>query len=114
VREERNQLDDQLDTRQKLLALKSRLGQLITSGNVLYADKQMTVQEAEMWATPVAHLIASALGEEEAQLFLSDAGYTFLAGGDSNQRLWIEGRLRRLNELVARADAMTIRSEFRL
>jgi hypothetical protein len=43
-------------------------------------------------------------------LLLSDVGYTFWGGGRVGN--WINGRIRRLNELIARVDSLDIDRDF--
>jgi hypothetical protein len=67
-------------------------------------------QEAEQWATPVHDLIAVAYGDGEAALFLSDSGMVFYGGGRVAN--WIRGRIRRITDLIPRADTLPVRSAF--
>jgi hypothetical protein len=98
-------------TDEAALTLKDLLGKADQEGHELYSGDP-SIEEAEEWGTRTHNLIEAALGRGEAQLFLSNAGYTFLSGGKTEQQIWIEGRLRRLAELQARVHEMKIRSSF--
>jgi hypothetical protein len=76
-------------------------------------DEQLK-QKASDWATPVRDLIAAAYGDGEAFLLLDDAGYVFYGDGSerSKTRNWMDGRMRRMGELLRRIDSLTVRSDF--
>ena len=59
-------------------------------------------------------MIAAAYGDGEAFRFLNDSGYTFLSGRPPKGPLrnWIDGRMRRINELLPRVDTLTVRKDF--
>jgi hypothetical protein len=58
--------------------------------------------DVESWQACVQDMIVAALGEAENRRFLSSAGYVFY--GDPARVSFVDGRLRRLNELAARSD----------
>jgi hypothetical protein len=93
------------------IAVKDVLGNAHGRGEYLHSHPEQ--RPAEEWVTYVHNFIASALGEGEAALFLSDAGYTFYASQhDTRVKIWIEGRLRRLADMIARIDVLTIKPTF--
>ncbi len=57
---------------------------------------------------------AAAYGEGEAALFLDDSGYLFYSGSSPKSKIqnWIEGRMRRISELLKRTDTLNPRSDF--
>jgi hypothetical protein len=67
--------------------------------------------DARAWGHSTHNLILTALGDGEAELFLSDAGYTFYSS-DGPIASFIKGRLRRIGELMPRVDALEIKREF--
>jgi len=70
--------------------------------------------DAEHWVTVTHSMIESAYGEGEAALFLDDSGYIFYSEGTekAKYRNWIDGRMRRMGELMTRADSLSVRKEF--
>lgn len=112
VETERDELRAGRATTDKRAALKDALAAADEKGHELYASDP-EIKDAERWVTDTHNLIEAALGKGEARLFLSDAGYTFMAGqNDTRQKLWVEGRLRRLAELMARVDSLDLRPDF--
>jgi hypothetical protein len=67
--------------------------------------------DARAWVHSTHKLILTALGDGEAELFLSDAGYTFYSSDGPIVSL-IKGRLRRIGDLMHRVDALEIKPEF--
>jgi hypothetical protein len=59
-------------------------------------------------------LIDNAYGDGEALLFLDSSGYVFYGDGSkkSDVRNWIDGRMRRITELLRRTDSIAVRNEF--
>jgi hypothetical protein len=96
------------DARARRQAIKGVVGRFIRSGNDMLSTKSNddeTLREpAVNWVTAVRDFVVAAFGTGEAELALSDAGYTFFGGGKYEN--WIRGRLRRLQELMARADSI--------
>jgi hypothetical protein len=97
-----------LDARQRM-ALKEKLGAALAEGEALYG--RGVKEEAEAWATKTQKTITQGLGAAEAALFLSDAGYTFYSGSGPVKN-WLQGRLQRLTELLARLDTVPLRDDF--
>src|SRR6185312_3980493 len=107
------------EQRDKIRQIKSLIGKAMQSGkDLLQKIPTMEASGAERaaneWGQPIHDLIAAAYGEGEATLFLDSTGYTFFSGSapNTNVRLWIEGRLRRLSELLPRADTLPVRRDF--
>lgn len=71
-------------------------------------------KEANAWGRKAHYLIETAYGDGEASLFLDSSGYIFYGDGSnkSNMRNWIDGRMRRITELLRRTDSLAVRSEF--
>jgi hypothetical protein len=104
------------DARVRKRAIKGMVGRFLRSGNEILRtkskDDEALREPAVIWVTSVRDFLAAAFGSGEAELALSDAGYTFLGGGKYEN--WIIGRLRRLQELMARADSMEPDGKFDL
>jgi sensor domain CHASE-containing protein len=99
--------------------VKLLLGKYLTAGNQLIAelankDDATAKTDAETWVTQSHNLIAAAYGDGEAALFLDDSGYIFYANGSAKSRIrnWIDGRLRRMTELLRRTDTLTVKQDF--
>lgn len=95
--------------------VKDLLGKALASGGRLIQslkdkDEDQAEKDAEAWGQQTHDLIAAAYGEGEANLFLDSSGYNFLGG--SKIRNWIDGRMRRISELLTRADSLKIRIQF--
>jgi hypothetical protein len=101
--------------------IKILLGTQIATGERLigtlyeyHFDEDKT--RAEGWVTKTHDLITSAYGEGEAALFMSDSNYTFYIDARNPKvgelRSWIDGRLRRLTELLPRTDTLLPREDF--
>jgi hypothetical protein len=108
VESERIRLQAGATTDEKRLALKDALGAFNAEGREFTAS--VSQQQVEDWATRTQELIKTALGEGEAELFLSDSGYVFYGGGRVEN--WARGRLNRLAELIGRVDSVRIRPDF--
>ena len=109
-------LEDDLKAKERRETVKDIIGRHIDEGNKIFghpAIKQGDAMNdaAEQWVTKTHNFISAAFGSGEAALFLSDAGYTFYSSNGVVGN-WIVGRLRRLNELLPRIDAMEIDKDF--
>ncbi len=94
------------------VGMKDALGAATKEGTALYVGKA-SKHAAEAWVTKTHHLIEAALGSGEAARFLDDAGYTFYVNQHTTPvDSWLDGRLRRLNELIARIDLASIRPDY--
>ena len=74
------------------------------------ADTTRIEQQANVWAAKTKSMIAAAYGDGEAALFMDSSGLSFL-GGTALQN-GIDGRKRRLIDLLNRADTLSTRSSF--
>ncbi len=99
--------------------VKGLLGKVMTSGLALLKelnskDEDQADHEAATWGTNARDLIAAAYGDGEAILFFSDSGYTFFSDGSGKSKIrnWIDGRMRRITELLPRTDTLGIRETF--
>lgn len=94
-------------------AVESRLGSLREEGEGL---RSSGYEDIEAWTSKTKNFIEAAFGTGRAQLFLSNAGYT--ASEDVQgfvlrpEEVWLEFRLRRLDELIAQSDALAISPNF--
>ena len=102
---------------QKLKAdrVKGLLAKALVSGDKLIrshkdTDEDQAKKDAEKWGQQTHDLIAAAYGDGEAALFLDSSGYVFYGG--SPIRNWIDGRMRRLTELLKRIDTLSTRIDF--
>ncbi len=98
---------------------KRLLGEALASGRKLIIAQQATSddqyeKDANAWGNKTQSLIDNAYGDGEALLFLDSSGYVFYGDGSnkSNVRNWIDGRMRRITELLRRADSLVVKSEF--
>jgi hypothetical protein len=99
--------------------VKGLLGKALVSGNELIQaqqnkDDHQAEVDANEWSNQTQRLIAAAYGDGEAALFLDSSGYVFYGDGSpkSDIRNWIDGRMRRVTELLRRTDSLTVRNEF--
>jgi hypothetical protein len=99
--------------------VKGLLGKALASGTDLLRSQkdkkdEQAEKDAEGWGQQTHDLIAAAYGEGEAALFLDSSGYVFY--GDSSDkskiRNWVDGRMRRISELLKRIDSLTPRADF--
>jgi hypothetical protein len=106
---------------QKLKAdrVKGLLAKALVSGDKLIrshkdTDEDQAKKDAEKWGQQTHDLIAAAYGEGEAALFLDDSGYVFdsMPLPMNTIRNWIDGRMRRLTELLKRTDTLSTRTDF--
>jgi hypothetical protein len=104
-----------LETRERRKAVKTIIGRAIEEGERLLtrnSDGSLGSKEAaEKWVTATRNFILAALGSGEATLLLSDSGYVFYSS-DGRVGNWIQGRLRRLTELLARVETLDIEKDF--
>jgi len=100
------------DQKDRKRAAKDALGAFMNEGNNLFRDSRERDVETEAleWATRCRDLIRETFGSGEAALFLDDSGYTFY-GGTGRMRIFIDGRMRRLGELIPRVDQMDLRAD---
>jgi hypothetical protein len=96
----------------KRMIVKNAIGAAIREAEQLYrqsADRQ----RVEAWGTQINNVIVAAFGEGESALFLSDAGLvSYVHDGMKQEMIWLERRIRRLNELLTRADTISIRTDY--
>ena len=93
------------------IAIKDRLGSLQRKADSVSPNDE---EKAKAWARETRDFIRAAFGDGEAALFLSDAGFVFYGGGeDTRVRNWMIGRLKRLGNLIERADTVAIRPDFK-
>jgi hypothetical protein len=106
---------------QKLKAdrVKGLLAKALVSGDTLIrshkdTNEDQAQKDAEKWGQQTHDLIAAAYGEGEAALFLDDSGYVFYSVPlpMNTIRNWIDGRMRRLTELLKRSDTLSTRTDF--
>jgi hypothetical protein len=83
--------------------LKNDIGNLLADGGRLSTlpNAPENYQMAQDWIRNTYNVLLSGLGEGEATLFLSDSGYVFWSSTPANRTL-LDGRLRRLTDLIAR------------
>jgi hypothetical protein len=77
-------------------------------------DDFMAERSVEAWVHRTHDLIDAAYGSDEGALFMDNSGYALYSDGTARRRLgnFVDGRVRRLSELLQRADSMTVREEF--
>ena len=104
---------------QTILAVKSVLGATISAGEKLIidwqkADEKQLEADANAWAMKADNFVLAAFGSGEETLFRSDAGYTFYSNGSQLNaiRNWVDGRLRRLNDLLQRSGSIAVQKGF--
>jgi hypothetical protein len=73
------------------------IAQRITLETIEASDKA-----TDDWGRRTYDLIVAAYGESEAALFLNNSGYVFYGDGSpaSKMKIWVDGRQRRLTELL--------------
>jgi hypothetical protein len=111
-------VEAQLDTKDKKLRVKAVIGRYIDVGNKILGScvgnngNDLRMKEpAEAWVTETQRFVSAAFGSGEATLLLNDVGYTFYSSGGLVGN-WVNGRIRRLNELISRVDGLAIDREF--
>ena len=95
--------------------VKALLGKRLTDGKVLmrkaHVENTVMIQD---WTTRTRNLIEEAFDLGKAALFLDSSGYTFY--GDNSRRSknknWLDGRLRRLADLIQRVEHLQISQDF--
>lgn len=102
--------------------MKVFLGKALAGGTSLFRELDQKVesqakQDAETWGQRTHELIAAAYGDEEAALFLDNSEYVFYMTPGSNEekniiRKRIDGRMRRITELLRRTVSLTVKDEF--
>lgn len=77
------------------------------------SDAELT-KAAEAWVNKTHKLIVASYGDGEGALFMDNSGYIFYGDGSekSNIRNWVDGRQRRLTELIPRTDRLPVREDF--
>lgn len=92
-----------------LLDESNRILKAISKDNLDQSDKA-----ADAWGHRTYDLLVAAYGESEAALFLNDSGYVFYGDSspESKLRIWVDGRQRRLTELLARSSSLFVRDDF--
>lgn len=97
--------------------VKSLLGKASNATAPIF-KAEMTEEEltkaAEAWVNRTHRLIADAYGDGEAALFMDNSGYIFYSDGSEKSKIrnWVDGRSRRLAELIPRTDRLTVREDF--
>lgn len=98
---------------------KKLLGDALSTGNKLVGQQSKKTddeyeKDAEAWGKKAYDLIEAAYGEGEASLFMDSSGYTFYTDGShkSGIRNWIDGRMRRITELLRRTDVLAVQKGF--
>jgi hypothetical protein len=116
ISNDRSKADEKEKT---LLAIKEILGKAISDGETLLVDWQKADEkqlEPKVMAlgTKADNFILAAFGAGEQALFESDAGYIFYGNGSrlSQIRNSVDGRVRRLNDLVQRSGGVPVRMDF--
>jgi hypothetical protein len=118
---ENERLSAVLANQKRRVQLKSLLGEAIVSGEKLLQESngdavnpESFEQEALFWADRTKKLISSAFGSGEAVLFLNSSGYPVLVSPNklAQIRVYVDCRLKRLMELMPRADTLPIDEGF--
>jgi hypothetical protein len=107
------------NNKEKTDQVKRLLGETLAAGNKLIEAQQDTSddqyeQDATAWVNKAHDLIAAAYGDGEGMLLMDSSGYIFYgdASRKSQVRNWVDGRLRRITELLRRTDTLAVRAEF--
>jgi hypothetical protein len=118
---ENERLSAVLASQKRRVQLKSLLGEAVVSGEKLLQESngdavnpESIEQKALFWADRTKNLISSAFGSGEAVLFLNSSGYPGLVSPNklAQIRLYVDCRLKRLVELIPRADTLPIDEGF--
>jgi hypothetical protein len=98
---------------------KRLLGEALASGGELIGaqaakNDDQYEKDANEWGSKTHNLIENAYGDGEAALFLDSSGYVFYTDGSNKSKVgnWIDGRMRRLTELLRRTDTLAVKREF--
>ncbi len=101
----------ELSKKNALTELKNTLKRLLAEAGELaiLADSPENERLASIWITSTYSLILDKCGVGEADLFMSDADYTFIAAITKDRRpanprneIMLQGRIRRLKEIIDR------------
>jgi hypothetical protein len=99
--------------------VKALLGKALAAGANLIEeqnkkDEGQAKQDAETWANQTYRLIAAAYGDGEAVLFSDSSGYVFYGDGSEKSKIrnLVDGRMRRITELLRRTDSLAAKDEF--
>jgi hypothetical protein len=115
------ELSERAETR---LAIKGLLSDFLNEGEAMLSShkesKEQSVAEAyrienHVWANKAGNLIEAVYGKGERTAWLSDFGAlpeTLPDWPTFETRMWLSNRLQRLDELIKRADTITIRADF--
>jgi hypothetical protein len=118
---ENERLSAVLANQKRRVQLKSLLGSAIVSGEKLLRESdgdavnpESIEQEVLFWADRTKKLISSAFGSGEGVLFLNSSGYPVLVSPNklAQIRLFVDCRLKRLVELIPRAETLPIDEGF--
>src|SRR4051812_23453710 len=97
----------------KTEAVKDLLGRALSSADDLASllndgEVEKAKTNAEEWGKQTRDLVTAAYGSGEGALFLDDSGYVFYSDGSDKAQIrnWIQGRVRRIGELLRRADSL--------
>lgn len=102
---------------ERVRQVKSLLGKASTATKPIFqtemTDPELT-KAAEAWVNKTYKLIAAAYGDGEGALFMDNSGYVFYSDGSEKSKIrnWVDGRSRRLAELIPRTDHLTVREDF--
>ena len=99
--------------------MKGQLGKALASGTDLLRSQkdkndEQAEKDAEIWGKQTHDLIAAAYGEGEAALFLDSSGYVFYGDNSDKSKIrnFVDGRMRRISELLKRTDSLTPKADF--
>jgi hypothetical protein len=102
---------------ERVRQVKSLLGKASSATGPIFntemTDPELT-KAAEAWVNKTHKLITAAYGDGEAALFMDNSGYVFYSDGSEKSKIvnWVDGRSRRLAELIPRTDHLTVREDF--
>lgn len=102
---------------ERVRQVKSLLGKASTATGPIFqtemSDPELT-KAAEAWVNKTNKLIVAAYGDGEGALFMDNSGYVFYSDGSEKSKIrnWVDGRQRRLTELIPRTDRLAVREDF--
>jgi hypothetical protein len=102
---------------ERVRQVKSLLGKASAATASIFKT-EMTEPEltkaAEAWVNKTHALIVAAYGDGEGALFMDNSGYVFYTDGSEKSKIrnWVDGRSRRLTELIPRTDRVAVREDF--
>lgn len=102
---------------QRVRLVKSLLGKASAATVPIFktgmTDTDLT-KAAEAWVNKTHSLIVAAYGDGEGALFMDNSGYIFYSDGSEKSKIrnWVDGRSRRLTELIPRTDRLAVREDF--